>query len=426
MRKLFTAVASLRHFAVQRSFGTAIRISGLIVSLLLICTSLPAQSVADSLPKEKPAPKKWYESVSVRGYAQARYNRLLETNPDLKCEQCDRSWGEGGGFFLRRVRVIFFGQIGKQVSFYIQPDFASSVSSSSLHFGQLRDAYFDVGLDKKNTFRVRIGQSKVPFGFENMQSSQNRLPLDRNDALNSAVANERDLGVFFYWAPEKTRKLFSSLVKDGLKGSGDYGVFAFGLYNGQTANKPDLNNKPHVVARLSYPFEIGNQIIEPGIQGYSGKFVLPKDQISEEVHRLEDRNYTDQRVAASFVLYPRPFGIQAEYNIGKGPEFNKLTDSIEVRTLHGGYATLSYLTSYKEHVIIPFARYQYYRGGKKHEMDARSYRVNELELGVEWQPSKYFELTAMYTISSRRFEDSLRPENLQTGNLLRLQAQVNF
>jgi hypothetical protein len=53
-----------------------------------------------------------------------------------------------------------------------------------------------------------------------MQSSQNRLPLDRNDALNSAVSNERDLGVFFYWAPQKTRKLFSSLVSDGLKGSG--------------------------------------------------------------------------------------------------------------------------------------------------------------------------------------------------------------
>ena len=310
--------------------------------------------------------------------------------------------------------------------FYIQPDFASAVSSSSLHFGQLRDAYFDIGVDKKNTFRFRIGQSKVPYGFENMQSSQNRLPLDRNDALNSAVANERDLGVFFYWAPEKTRKLFSSLVKDGLKGSGDYGVFAFGLYNGQTANKPDLNNTPHVVARVSYPFVIGNQIIEPGLQAYSGQYVLAKDQISPEVHCVEDRSYTDQRMAASFVLYPKPFGIQAEYNIGKGPEFRKSTDSIEVRTLHGGYATLSYMTGFKDHVIIPFARYQYYRGGKKHELDARSYRVNELELGVEWQPSKYFELVAMYTISSRQFEDFQRPDNLQTGNLLRLQAQVNF
>ncbi len=99
---------------------------------------------------------------------------------------------------MRRMRIIFFGQIHKNVYFYVQPDFASSSSADRLHFGQLRYAYFDIGVDPDNEFRFRIGQSKVPFGFENLQSSQNRLALDRNDALNSAVSNERDIGVFFY------------------------------------------------------------------------------------------------------------------------------------------------------------------------------------------------------------------------------------
>ena len=201
-----------------------------------------------------PTSKKWFESFSIRGYQQVRYNRLFETNDKLRCEQCDRSWGADGGFFIRRMRVILFGQINKRVYFYIQPDFASSASTTSLHFGQLRDAYFDIGLDDKNEFRFRIGQSKIAYGFENMQSSQNRLALDRNDALNSAVSNERDLGVFFYYAPSEVRKLFSELVSSGLKGSGDYGVFGFGLYNGQTANKPELNNEPHAFTRIAYPF----------------------------------------------------------------------------------------------------------------------------------------------------------------------------
>src|SRR5690606_13481688 len=134
------------------------------------------------------ATKKWYDRINVRGYAQLRYNRLLETNPNLGCEQCDASWGEGGGFFLRRVRVIFYGQIHERVYFYVQPDFAGSINGN-LNMGQLRDAYFDVGIDKKNEFRFRIGQSKVPYGFENMQSSSNRLPLDRADATN-AIKNE--------------------------------------------------------------------------------------------------------------------------------------------------------------------------------------------------------------------------------------------
>ncbi|WP_276373278.1 porin [Chryseolinea sp. H1M3-3] len=399
-----------------------------LASVAIVVYMFAAQSVAQEQTEIKQElPKKWFDTFTIRGYVQARYNRLLETNPDLKCEQCDRSWGRNGGFFLRRVRIIFYGQISKRIYYYIQPDFASSASSTGLNFGQLRDAYFDLGLDEKNEFRIRLGQSKVPFGFENMQSSQNRLPLDRNDALNSALSNERDMGGFFYWAPEGKRKLLSDLVRDGLKGSGDYGVFAFGAFNGQTANKSDLNNQVHVVARFSYPLEIGNQIIEPGIQGYTGKYVIAKDQLSSGIKTNTDLNYTDQRAALSFILYPKPFGIQAEYNIGKGPEFNKATDSIEVKSLHGGYATLSYIIkTKKEQFFIPFTRFQYYDGGKKHELDARSYNVREFEIGVEWQPVKQFELVAMYTISSRRFEDFIKQENFQKGNLLRLQAQINF
>jgi phosphate-selective porin len=370
--------------------------------------------------------KKWYETFAIRGYMQARYNRLFETNPELNCEQCDRSWGENGGFFMRRMRIIFFGQVYKNVYFYVQPDFASSASSTGLHYGQLRDAYFDIGFDENNEYRVRLGQSKIPFGFENMQSSQNRLPLDRNDALNSAVSNERDIGAFFYYAPKKIRKKFSHFVNGNLKGSGDYGVLGFGVYNGQTANRPEMNNSLHVVARASYPFTIGNQVIEPGIQGYTGKYVMYGSQISNGVTTSEDRNYTDQRVAASFILYPQPFGIQAEYNIGKGPEFDKETQSIKEKNLYGGYATLTYKWEYDNHVFFPFTRLQHYRGGKKHELDARSYDVKEMEIGVEWQPNKNFELVLMYTISDRRFEDFILQDNRQAGSLLRIQAQVNF
>ncbi len=395
--------------------------------MLLFSANLLAQTdTTKKTTPEETKSTKWYDSFSIRGYMQVRYNRLLETNPELGCEQCDRSWGENGGFFIRRMRLIFYGQIGKQVYLYIQPDLASSPSSDRLHFAQLRDAYFDVGFDKQNEFRIRIGQSKIPFGFENMQSSQNRLPLDRNDAINSAVSNERDLGFFLYWAPKKTRALFSELVKSGLKGSGDYGVFGLGLYNGQTANSPELNNSPHAVARLSYPFSLKNQILELGIQGYTGKYVIPKANLSSGVKYNDDLNYLDERVAASVVLYPKPFGIQAEYNIGRGPEFNPATDSIETQDLTGGYITLSYKTNIKKQTLIPFARAQYYDGGKKHEKDARSYKVNEYEIGVEWQPYPNFELVAMYTISSRRYEDYIKQDNLQKGQLLRLQAQVNF
>jgi len=369
--------------------------------------------------------KKWYESFAIRGYAQVRYNRLLETNPDLGCEQCDKSWGNNGGFFLRRLRLVLYGNIHPRVYLYIQPDFASSPSATSLHFGQIRDAYFDLSLDKKKEFRFRFGQSKIPYGFENMQSSQNRLTLDRNDPLNSAVANERDLGMFFYWAPKDTRKLFSELVSSGLKGSGDYGVFGIGVYNGQTANRPDLNNDQHVVARITYPFKLKNQIIETSIQAYTGKYVV--STLTKNVGTINSKaEYLDERVAGTLVVYPKPFGFQAEYNVGTGPQYNKETNSIDQKKLEGGYFQFMYNLKIKNQTIMPFVKYQYYQGGKKHELDARSYKVNDLEMGFEWQMNKNFELVALYTMSKRRYEDAVLKNNYQTGNLLRLQIQANF
>lgn len=385
--------------------------------------------------KSKPKKEHWYDNVGIRGYVQVRYNGLLSTNDKVSCDQCDKSWGttstavdakSNNGFFIRRARIVFSGQIHPNVYFYIQPDFASSPATGVNNFAQIRDAYFDLSFDKNKEYRVRIGQSKVPFGFENLQSSQNRLTLDRNDALNSAVANERDLGAFFYWAPSEVRERFAMLVKDGYKGSGDYGVLAFGAYNGQTANKSEGNRNLHVVARASYPFVIGNQIIEPGIQAYTGKWAFTSELSSGVT--TADKQYTkDQRLAASFILYPKPFGVQAEYNIGKGPRYNKITNTVDESSLEGGYVTLNYKLDLPKHqYIFPFAKFQYYDGGKKFEKDARSYVVRDYELGIEWQPIKAFELVAEYVIADRTFEDSALPNNRQKGNLLRLQAQFNF
>lgn len=366
----------------------------------------------------------WYDKIQMRGYVQVRYNRLFETNPDLKSDQGDKSIGNFGGFFIRRNRMIFSGQVNDHVYFYIQPDLASSASTTGLHFAQIRDAYFDLSLDKKREFRFRIGQSKVPFGFENMQSSQNRLPLDRNDALNSAVSNERDLGLFFYYAPKKVRDLYATLVNDGYKGSGDYGVFGIGLYNGQTANKPEINNNSHVVARLTYPFSIGNQVIEPGVQAYSGYYKL--DQTTTGVKKNATLDYLDERYAASLVLYPKPFGIQAEYNMGKGPQYDFLLDSISTKELKGGYVTLTYLIKIKKHIIMPFARYTVYEGGKKMEIDARAYNVKEFEGGIEYQPLKNFELTISWVNSDKWTSDKAKKDNLQKGSFMRVQCQLNF
>lgn len=367
----------------------------------------------------------WFQSFKLSGYMQFRYNGLIQTNPDLGCSQCDKSWGGNPKFSFRRIRISFRGQIHPQLYFYIQPDFAGTIGTKK-NTMQLKGAFFDFGFDKKNRFRVRLGQAKVPYSFEILQSSSDRTTLDRDDAINSAINGERDLGIYFMWTPLKRKEIFKTLKSNGLKGTGDVGLINFGVMSGQPSNEAELNKNKHFAFRATYPFYIKNQLFETSIQAYTGMYEMDPSDISPGVKHNDDLNYLDQRVAATAIWYPKPFGIQAEYNIGRGPEFNNASDSIELQDLTGGYVMLNYLLHYKNHRIIPFVKYKYYDGGKKFEQDARSYHINELEFGVEWQIFNHFELTAQYVFSERRYEDFDNQDNFQKGNLLRLQAQFKF
>lgn len=408
----------------------------LILSFVLTANTLFAQSDTSKARIAAPAPAKkahWYDKVSLRGYTQVRYNRLLETNPDLKFDG-DKSVGDKGGVLIRRGRLIFSGDVHPRVYFYFQVDFASSPSSSTLLYGQVRDLYTDIYLDTGKVYRFRLGQSKIPYGFENMQSSQNRLPLDRADALNTAAPSERDMGAFFYWTPRKARERYEFLAEKGLKGSNNYGVFAFGFYNGQGMGKPELNNNVHVISRLSYPFAYRKQILEIGVQGYSGFYTLESGQVSSGVKKNLTSTYNEWRTAASIALAPQPFGLLAEYNIGEGPSYILgnadlgTSDSIGTAPLKGGFVTLFYMIHFEKtnQNLIPFFRAQYYSGGVKNATDAKAIKVNEYDLGVEYQIFKNLEITASYVYSIRNTSDKTKEFNNQSGNLLRLQLQFNY
>ncbi|MGH7713799.1 MAG: porin [Gemmatimonadaceae bacterium] len=365
----------------------------------------------------------WYERMSLRGYTQIRYNRLLETNPELTCAQCDRSIGNNGGLSIRRARLTLSGDLGDRVSFAIQPDMAVDAAGGTLYW-QIRDLFFDVYLDRARAARLRFGQTKVPYGFENLQSSSNRAPLDRDDALNSGTPNERDIGALFLWTPTRARSRFRALTDSGFKGSGDYGVIALGVFNGQSANRPEANNSLHGVARLAYPFALPKrQLFEVAASAYTGNFVVT----SRSTGVTGPSEFDDRRVAGSVVWYPNPLGFSAEWTTGEGPEFDPATRQIELQDLRGGYAmVIGRVRGPAAQMWYPFVRWQRYDGGKKHELDARSYRVRELEIGTEWSPMRAIELTAQYTIADRRYEDNATIGNHQKGQLLRLQLQVSY
>jgi hypothetical protein len=69
-----------------------------LTTVFLNSNLVSGQVVNDTTKKNTTTSKKWFESINIRGYAQIRYNGLLQTNEDLGCEQCDKSWGGDNGF----------------------------------------------------------------------------------------------------------------------------------------------------------------------------------------------------------------------------------------------------------------------------------------------------------------------------------------
>ena len=408
--------------------------------------------------KEKEATVHAASKMNIRGYIQVRNTALLggeNSNKGINLWS-DRSVGnvysmgdKDKNFLIRRARVIISGSAGDRLDYYIQPDFASSAGTTG-NVAQLRDLYGDVNLTKDKVHRVRVGQSKVPYGFENLQSSSNRLALDRADAFNSAVRDERDLGAFYYYTPDNVQKLFKEIQDAGLKHSGNYGMFALGIYNGQGANNAEQNSNYHTVARATYPWKTeSGQIYEAGIQAYTGKYVRSTTDYKKlggsvgkptvAANYLND-GFKDERVGVSFMMYPMPFGLQGEWNWGKTPGLDISANAIQEKNLNGGYIQTMYKIDHvkigdTDGTVIPFVRWQYFDGYSKAQDNAAQNKVNDWELGAEWQIAPEVELTAYYHHMNR--------SNLITGgstanpsgnedyarfkaDALRVQLQYNF
>lgn len=377
----------------------------------------------------------WYEKLGVRGYAQVRYTSVFNEDGANLDVPADKSATDKDSLLMRRGRVVLQGDAHDHLFVYAQTDFSASLTGGDAAL-QMRDLYGDISIDTDKEFRFRVGTSKVPFGFVNLQSSQNRLAMERPDALNSAVEGERDLGAYFYWAPKDVRARFKTLVSQGLRGSGDYGVFGFGVYTGQGINKRDQNGEPHYVMRASYPFLLGNgQFIELGAQAYTGRFVVSTSQINAPSGTLTPQQgkngVTDERMGFTFVYYPQPFGIEAEWNFGQGPQLSGDSTEIHSRSLHGGYVQLSWrfqgltLNGLKLGEATPFTRWNYYEGGRKFAKNAAADQVNELDIGLEWQPIPAVELMLSYTPTFQRTNTANYPV-LQTDSAHRIGMQLQF
>ena len=418
----------------------------LLVKKGLITAEERAQALEQAAVAKMAEPAKqtpWYEKMKIDGYTQVRHTEQLNGAAYLTGGlPADRSVDPNNSFVVRRARFKFQGDFGR-VYLYYQTDAAASVDSGTKrNFGlQTRDIYADIALDEDKEHRIRAGVSKVPFGWVNMQSSQNRLAIERPEGINSAVEGERDQGVYYMYASKEDRALLKKLVKEGYKGSGDYGIFTAGFYSGAGLNRADNNGEVHSIIRYTKPWVAASgQMYEAGLVAYAGRFkvstattsttslaTLETNINANDPRDLSD-GFVDRRAAATFIMYPQPWGIEAEWNVGQSPTLNDARDNITNGQVEGGYILVNYQHKYGEQSVFqPFVRWSYNDGARKFATNAPKQNINEIDVGFEWKWRKEVELVLSYTFSKERTNTSTtNPLIIADSQRATLQLQFEY
>ena len=145
----------------------------------------------------------------------------------------------------------------------------------------------------------------------------------------------------------------------------------------------------------------------------------------------------DRRAAANFVWYPQPFGVEAEWTIGEGPETRVSYDDqgrgsirgtiptastanslASIESLHGGYVLFNYKADTDYGTIIPFTRWSYFDGARKFVANSPTQKVNEVDFGVEYQPWPSFEISLVYTHTIERTNTAQSSSGVPTGTIV--------
>ncbi|MEW6248583.1 MAG: porin [Nitrospirota bacterium] len=378
---------------------------------------------------------RWYERIRINGYIQNRY--ALLDNPMMDIPLGDKlATRDSNTFYIRRIRLVFQGQISERLAFYFQPAFEGD--QQNLFNKEIVDAFADFFITKDKEHRIRFGQHRTPNAFDTYRSSSNRQELDRHESIQSGAPGERDLGIAYYWSPKIAQQRYAQLATYH-NGPGDYGDFGIMVWNGQTRNKPELNDDKHVGIRLAHPFELPDgRLLEAGMFAYRGQFVVDPGKVARcpiSSHVRDGKStgcqVRDERLTWYVWTPPQPWGLLAEYTLGRGPK-RDAQGFIREAHLYGGYVQPYYTWRYSDvGLLTGYFRWGEYYGGIKsiNGVDGRSKTIN---VGLVWEPDTHWRFVAEWMYKEGLHSSLIRP-NVDlpnnapqvefAGNLFRIQAQ---
>jgi len=158
------------------------------------------------------------EKVKISGYIQSQFTDDKAATPKTD-------------FRVRRARLKIEAPASDMAALTLQVDATRTV--------ELKDAYLDLGRST-DIWRLRFGQAKVPFMYEVLESSGNRLEPERTALATTLFPGERDQGAWLQ---------FTNALGDSVPGVS----LDVGLQDGAGPNTADNNDNKDIVARLRFP-----------------------------------------------------------------------------------------------------------------------------------------------------------------------------
>lgn len=161
-------------------------------------------------------------------------------------------------FLVRRARVNLRGPASERVSYRLELQLDAKESGKGTGSKvQLRTGYVDYTL---NSGRLRIGQAKLPWGYELLESVPDLWTGERALFMDRLFPDQRDIGVQWSYRRSPASPQF------------DVGVF-----NGTGINASDNNDRKNVMARVDFPLSNGTLALS-GYLGEDGEGAAATDQ----------------------------------------------------------------------------------------------------------------------------------------------------
>ena len=286
-------------------------------SIILALMALTAVS-ASAQKKQTIELPSWLSNVKLSGYGMTQYQYSGQKN------------AESNSFNIRMARISLEGRIADDFYWKTQVQFNGNTSNLGSS-PRMVDLFAE--WQKYEYFKVKIGQFKNPFTFENpmhpidqgfMGYSQNVSKLAGfSDRSGEHASNGRDIGL--------------QLQGDFLKNANGRNLLHYqvGVFNGQGINTKDVDNQKNVIGGVWLMPVSGMRI---GAFGWTGSYArkgnwtetvadptssVTPDATKKIEHKNEVRKLAQNRYAFSFEYKKEGWTVRSEYIHSTGKAFAK-------------------------------------------------------------------------------------------------------